>query len=182
MLSRTIRRVAVGATLATASLTGLAATAHADGCIQIDDTTTRTAPTGEISVTKVCSIVNALRPPDPSTTNGRGYRLGDGSVLWLSEAEWWELLDRAAEDLEWREANQDLLVAVGILECEFVTIPAIKTIEIVKLYLFCEPTWDPRERLDWPVVQVRQHMFGEDDLPPGAPPGDHGSRGDPWRP
>jgi hypothetical protein len=171
MLSRIVRRVALGATVAATSMTGLTASAYPGGCVEIDDTTSRTAPTGEITVTQVCELVTVLRPPDPSQTNGRGYRLADGSTLWLSEADWWALMDQAAEDIEWREANRDLLVLVGILECRYVVIPVIKTIEMTERYRICEPTWDPRERLDWPVVQTRNHWFGDEDREPGAPTG-----------
>ena len=148
MLSRTVRRVALGATVAATSLTGLASTAHADSCVQIDETISKTAPTGMVSVSQVWSIVNILRPLNPSTTNGRGYQLGDGTILWLSEAEWWEPLDKAVDDEQWQQANHDLLVAVGILEYDFVFLPAIKSIELIEQFRFCDPTWDPYEHLD----------------------------------
>lgn len=179
MLSRTVRRVALGATVAATSFAGLAATARADGCVQIDETVSKTAPTGEVGVTQVCSIVNVLRPLNPSTTSGRGYQLGDGSIVWLSEADWWELMDKAVEDQEWREANRDLLVAVGILECHFVIVPTIKSIEITERYRFCDPTWDPYERPEWPVVQVRYHWLGDDDNHPEMPTGNSDTRRDP---
>jgi hypothetical protein len=181
MLRRTVRRVAVGSAVAATSLTGLTgltASAYPGGCVEIDDSTSRTARTGEISVTWVCELVTVVRPLDPSTTVGRGYRLDDGSILWLSEAEWFELLDQAA-DLEWREANHDLLVSVGILNCRFVVLPVIKTIELTKRYRICEPTWDPAERLDWPVVQLRHHWFADDHGRPEFPPGESDS---PWNP
>ena len=179
MLSRTVRRVVLGTTVAAPSLTGLAATAHADGCVQIDETISKTAPTGEVVVTQVCSIVNVLRPPNPSTTSGRGYQLGDGSIVWLSEADWWDLMDRAAEDEEWREANHHLLIAVGILECHFELAPTIKSIEITERYRFCDPTWDPYERPEWPVVPAGHHWHGDDGNRPGIPTGNSVPRGDP---
>ena len=166
MFSRTLRRVALGATVAATSLTALAATAHADGCVQIDETISKTAPTGEFSLTQVCTIVNVPRQLNPSTTSGRGYQLGDGSIVWLSEADWWELMDKAVEDKEWREANRDLLVAVGILECHFTFLPTIKSIEITERYRICDPTWDPYERPEWPVVTVGHHWLGDDDNAP----------------
>jgi hypothetical protein len=66
-------------------------------------------------------------------------------------------MDKAVEDTEWREANHHLLVAVGILECELVTVPTIKSIEIIERYRFCDPTWDPYERDEWPVVPAGHH-------------------------
>ncbi len=165
MFSRTLRRVALGATVAATSLTALGATAHADGCVQIDETISKTAPTGEYSLTQVCSIVDVPRQINPSTTSGRGYQLGDGSIIWLSEADWWELRDRAASDNEWREANRDLLIAVGILECHFTFLPTIKSIELTERYRICDPTWDPYERPDWPIVRAGHYSLGNDHNP-----------------
>jgi hypothetical protein len=146
MLNRSLRRVALGATVAATSLTGLAATAHADTCVDITETFTKLVQTGDYQVKEVCSIVNVLRPPSPSTTNGRGYRLADGRILWLTEADWWDLMDKAVGDEAWREANHDLLVAVGILTCHLELVPTIKSVDISKEYRFCPPTWDPYER------------------------------------
>jgi hypothetical protein len=178
MMNKVIRRVALGTTVAATALLGITAPANADGCVQIDQTISKTAPTGEGVVTRVCSIVNVLRPADPSTETGRGYQLDDGTILWLSEAEWWDLMDKAVEDPEWREANHDLLEAVGILECHFELVATIKAIEITERYVFCDPTWDPRERLDWPVVRVSDHWLGGDDDRP-APTGNDEWRVDP---
>jgi hypothetical protein len=146
MINRTLRRVALGATVAATALTGLATTTHADTCVDISDTYSKLVQTGDYQVKEVCSIVNTLRPPNPSTTNGRGYRLADGRVLWLTEADWWELMDKAAGDEAFREANHDLLVAVGILTCHLELVPTIKSIEVTEQYRFCPPTWDPYER------------------------------------
>ena len=147
MINRTVRRVALGATITAALCTGLASIAHADDdCLQIAETSTKFAPTGDFKVTEVCTVVNTLRPPSPSTTSGRGYWLGDGTVLWLTDAEWWELMDKAAGDEGWQHANRDLLIAVGILECHLEVVPEISRIEITKEYQFCPPTWDPYER------------------------------------
>ena len=146
MINRTVRRIALGATVTAGLLTGLASTTHADGCVQIDDTFQKLAPTGDLRVTEVCTVVNTLRPPNPSTTSGRGYWLDDGTVLWLSDAEWWELMDKAVADEAWQHANRDLLVAVGILECHLDTVRTITSIDITKQYVFCPPTWDPYER------------------------------------
>ena len=182
MFSRNLRRVALGATVAATSLTGLAATAHADGCVQIDETISKHAPTGEFSLTQVCSIVNVLRPPNPSTTSGRGYQLGDGSIVWLSEADWWELMDQAVEHNEWREANRDLLIAVGILECHFRFVPTIKSIEITERYRICDPTWDPYERPGWPVVTIGHHWLDDHHNHPDAPTGPFDWRGEDGHP
>lgn len=146
MINRTVRRAALGVTVTAALFTGLASTAHAEGCIQISDTYPKFAPTGDIKFTDVCSIVKTLRPLNTSTTSGRGYWLDDGTVLWLSDAEWWDLMDKAAGDQAWQDANRDLLVAVGILECHPEEVRTITQIEITKEYQFCPPTWDPYER------------------------------------
>jgi hypothetical protein len=146
MINRTVRRVALGATVTATLFTGLASIAHADGCVQIAETSPKFAPTGDFEVTDVCSVVNVLRPPNPSATSGRGYRLDDGTVLWLSDAEWWELMDKAVGDEGWQDANHDLLLAVGILECHLEVLRTITRIEITKEYQFCPPTWDPYER------------------------------------
>src|SRR5262245_9125636 len=102
MLHRTFRRVAIGATVA-AAFSGLAATAHADTCVEISEVVPKLVQTGDYHLTEVCSLANILRPPNPSATIGRGYRLPDGRVLWLTEADWWDLMDKAAEDEAWRE-------------------------------------------------------------------------------
>jgi hypothetical protein len=122
------------------------ATAHADACVDITETFTKLVQTGDYQVKEVCSVVNILRPPNPSTTNGRGYRIPDGSILWLTEADWWDLMDKAVGDEAWQEANHDLLVAVGILTCHLELVPTIKSVDISKQYQFCPPTWDPYER------------------------------------
>ena len=62
MLNRSLRRVALGAAVAATSLTGLAATAHADTCVDITETFTKLVQTGDYQVQEVCSIVNVLRP------------------------------------------------------------------------------------------------------------------------
>jgi hypothetical protein len=146
MINRTLRRVALGATVAATTLAGLAATARADTCVDIAETVTRLVQTGDYQVKEVCSVVNVLRPPNPSTTNGRGYRIADGRILWLTEADWWELMDKAVGDEAWREANHDLLVAVGILTCHLELVPTINLVDVTKQYQFCPPTWDPYER------------------------------------
>jgi hypothetical protein len=146
MIKRTLRRVALGATVAATSLTGFIATAHADGCVDIAETVTKLVQTGDYQVKEVCTVVNMLRPSNPSTTNGRGYRIADGKILWLTEADWWELMDKAVGDEAWREANHDLLVAVGILTCHLELVPTISRVDISKQYHFCPPTWDPYER------------------------------------
>ena len=148
MINRTVRRAALGATVTAALFAGLASTAHADPCVQISESSTKFAPTGDFKLTEVCTVVNTLRPPSPSTTSGRGYWLADGTVLWLSDAEWWELMDKAVGDEGWQHANRDLLIAVGILECHLEVVREISSVEITKEYQFCPPTWDPYERPD----------------------------------
>ncbi len=115
-------------------------------CIEIAESFTRFVHTGDYEPTEVCAIVNVLRPLNPSPTTGRGYRLADGRILWLSEADWWQMMDRAVTDEAWREANHDLLVAVGILTCHIELAPTIKRFDITKQYQICPPTGDPYER------------------------------------
>jgi hypothetical protein len=115
-------------------------------CVEIAETITRFVHTGDYEPTRICAFVNALRPLNPSQTSGRGYRLTDGTILWLSEADWWEMMDRAVKDEAWRKANSDLLVAVGILNCHYELTPTIKRFDLTKTYQICPPTWDPRER------------------------------------
>jgi hypothetical protein len=69
------------------------------------ETVTRIVHTGDYEPTRVCTFVDRLRPKHPSTVSGRGYRLADGTVLWLTDAEWWALLDRAVADEKWRQAT-----------------------------------------------------------------------------
>lgn len=116
------------------------------GCIEIVDTITRFVHTGDFEQVESCAIVNKLRPPHPSTTNGVGYQLPDGSVLWLTESEWWQMMDRAVNDEAWRDQNHGLLVAVGILFCTFEMVPSIQRFDLAKRYTICTPTWDPRVR------------------------------------
>jgi hypothetical protein len=115
-------------------------------CIEIVETVTRFVHTGDFQLTRVCTIVDRLRPTNPSTVSGAGYRLADGTVLWLTEAEWWAMLDQAAADEKWRQANLDLLVALGILTCRFELVRTISRYDLSKTYHVCPPTTDPRER------------------------------------
>jgi hypothetical protein len=112
-------------------------------CIEIIDTITRFVHTGDYEPTESCSFVNTLRPLAPSTTSGRGYRLADGSFLWLTEAEWWQMFDRAAHDESWRKENHNLLVAIGILICTFEMIPTVTRFDIDKRYTICTRDWGP---------------------------------------
>jgi hypothetical protein len=113
-------------------------------CIEIVDTITRFVHTGDYEARESCSFVNTLRPLSPSTTSGRGYRLPNGSFLWLTEADWWQMFDRAVNDESWRKENHDLLVAIGILICTYEMIPTIERFDIDKRYTICTPDWDPR--------------------------------------
>ena len=72
-------------------------------CIEIVDTITRFVHTGDFKAVETCSFVNKLRPPNPSTTSGMGYQLPDGTVLWLTESEWWQMMDHAVNDEVWRD-------------------------------------------------------------------------------
>jgi hypothetical protein len=94
----------------------------------------------------VCTFVNRLRPVNPSPLIGRGYRLANGTIMWLSEADWWQMMDRAVNDEAWRNANYDLLVAVGILTCHFELMPTVKRFDVSRQYHICPPTGDPHER------------------------------------
>jgi hypothetical protein len=114
-------------------------------CIEIVDTVTRFVHTGDYVPRESCSFVNIIRPLAPSTTSGRGYRLPNGTFLWLTEAEWWQMFDRAVHDEAWRKENHDLLVAVGILVCTFELVPTVERFDIDKRYTICTPEWDPRE-------------------------------------
>src|SRR5262245_945354 len=132
MSNRIVRRVALGATMTATLFTGLASTVHADGCVQISQTDTKFAQTGGLQLTEKCEVVNTLRPPNPSPTSGRGYKLDDGTYLWLSDAEWWDLMDKAVADQAWQDDNRDLLVAVGILTCSPDAIRTISRVDITK--------------------------------------------------
>jgi hypothetical protein len=55
-------------------------------------------------------------------------------------------MDKAVGDEGWQDANHDLLLAVGILECHLEVLRTITRIEITKEYQFCPPTWNPYER------------------------------------
>jgi hypothetical protein len=111
-------------------------------CIEIVDTITRFVHTGDYQPVERCDVVPILRPPHPSTTSGRGYRLPDGRILWLTEAEWWDLYDKAADEA-WRKANHDLLVALGIVTCTFELVATIERFDIDKRYTICTGGIDP---------------------------------------
>jgi len=115
-------------------------------CVDIAETVTKVAQTGDKEQVEVCEIIERIRPVRPSTTTGMGYRLADGTVLWLSEAEWWGLRDRAVSDEKWRDANHQLLVALGILTCHLQLLPTVIRFDLTKTYRICGPTGDPRER------------------------------------
>jgi hypothetical protein len=116
------------------------------GCIDIVETITRFVQTGDYEDVEKCSIVTWLRPPNPSTTTGKGYRLDDGTVLWLTDAEWWQMMDRAISDQAWRDANHSLLVTLGILFCVVERIPVVQRFDLDKRYSICPPGGDPRAR------------------------------------
>jgi hypothetical protein len=116
------------------------------GCIEIVDTITRFVHTGDYEPVETCSFVNRLRPAHPSTTSGKGYQLRDGSILWLTEAQWWEMMDRAAQDATWRTANHDLLVDVGIMVCTFELVPSVARFDFDKRYTICPPNGRPDAR------------------------------------
>lgn len=99
--------------------------------------------TGDYKLVETCAVVNMLRPPSPSTTTGRGYRLRDRSILWLTEAERWQMVDQAVNDPEWLDKNRDLLEDVGIVRCTFELIAVIERFDIDKRHTICTPTWDP---------------------------------------
>lgn len=115
-------------------------------CIEIAETATRIVHTGDYEAQEVCDFARTLRPPVPSQTNGRGYRMPDGTILWLSEAQWWEWYDRAVADETWRDDNHAALVAVGIMSCHFELEPSILRVDITKRYIVCTPGWDPHAK------------------------------------
>jgi len=67
-------------------------------CIDIVETITKVINGFTSVFEEVCDLVTVLRPLEPSLTRGRAYRLPDGTIRWISEAEWFELYDRAASD------------------------------------------------------------------------------------
>jgi hypothetical protein len=115
-------------------------------CVEIVETVTRFVHTGDYEPTRVCTFVDRLRPKHPSTGSSRGYRLADGTVLWLTEAEWWALLDRAVADEKWRQANLDLLVALGIMTCHIELVRSVERFDRTQTYRVCPPITDPSER------------------------------------
>lgn len=109
-------------------------------CMEIAETVTRFVHTGDYEARRVCTLINRLRPVNPSQTAGRGYQLADGTIMWLSDADWWQMMDHALNDEGWRRANDDLLVAVGIMSCHFELTPTVKRFDITKQYQICPPT------------------------------------------
>ena len=116
------------------------------GCIEIVETITRFVHTGDFEEVENCTFAMKFRPLRPSTTAGVGYQLPDGSVLWLTEAQWWQMMDQAVQDEAWRKANHDILIAVGIMSCTISLVPSISRFDIDKRYTICTPNWDPRAR------------------------------------
>lgn len=116
-------------------------------CLEIIDIVTKLAQTGDNTYEWVCSFVTRIRPASPSTSSGRGYRLRDGRILWLSDAQWWEMFDHAVDDPAWRDGNRELLIDVGILTgCTWERLVTVSRVNIEKHYIFCPPTWDPQSR------------------------------------
>ncbi len=113
-------------------------------CIEIVDTITRFVHTGDYQPVETCTFAHKIRPISPSTSSGVGYHMPDGSVLWLTEAQWWSMFDQAVNNEAWRKANHDLLVAVGIMFCVLELVPTIARFDIDRRYTICAPTWDPR--------------------------------------
>ena len=59
---------------------------------------------------RVCQQAAAA---DPSTTSGIGYQLPDGTMLWLTESEWWQMMDHAVNDEVWRNRTIRSLSPLG---------------------------------------------------------------------
>ena len=78
-------------------------------CIEIIDTITRFVHTGDYEQVETCTFADKPRPIGPSTSSGVGYHMPDGTVLWLTQAEWWSMFDQAVNNEAWRKANHDLL-------------------------------------------------------------------------
>lgn len=115
-------------------------------CLEIAETATRIVHTGDYEAQEVCAFAQLLRPIRPSQTDGRGFAMPDGTILWLTEAQWWEWYDRAVADEAWRDANHATLVAVGIMRCHFELVPTILRVDITKRFTVCTPGWDPHAR------------------------------------
>ena len=110
------------------------------GCIDVVETLTHVANFSPVTREERCEVVIILRPPNPSATSGKIYRMPDGRYVWLSEAEWWAYADRAAENPAWLKANHDLLLALGIIACHWVDVPSGQVITVERERTICFPT------------------------------------------
>jgi hypothetical protein len=115
-------------------------------CIDVVDTLTRMVNFGPRQSEERCEVIARLRAPNPSTVNYKVYRLNDGRLVAVTEADWWAYYDRAAQDQAWLAQNRDLLRALGIITCVIVEVSGTQLVTIDRSRTMCFPgvtrPWD----------------------------------------
>jgi hypothetical protein len=106
-------------------------------CIDVVRTLTAAINTGGWTPQEVCEIPQFLKPSMPSQTDGKYYRMPDGRFMFVSEAEWFDLYDRAVAEADWRQANSELLKVLGILVCTPQLVPSVQIISIEQPQKLC---------------------------------------------
>lgn len=106
------------------------------GCISVVDTLTRVL-NGGFRPQERCEVLPRLRPFDPSTTDGRIYRLSDGRFLFVTDAEWWAYYDHAAQDPAWLSENRALLRALGIVTCSIRLVASNEIVSVDRSRTLC---------------------------------------------
>jgi hypothetical protein len=112
------------------------------GCIDIVRTMTAIVNFGRGHYAPQCQPVQTIRPFRPSQTDGRLFQFPDGTINFVTDAEWWDYYDRAAREPGWSAENQALFVALGILVgCEvLVWTPDEELVSITQTIPICFPT------------------------------------------
>ena len=110
------------------------------GCIDIVDTITKVINFGPGHFEDRCEVVPVLYPPAPSEVEGRLYRLPDGTVIFVTERQWFDYHKRAGEDAAWREASRSFLEALGILRCYVELVSDSEILSVERKKTLCFPT------------------------------------------
>lgn len=108
-------------------------------CIDVVDTLTRLVNFGPRPFEERCEVTIRLREPNPSTVNYKVYRLVDGRLLAVTEADWWAYYDRAAANPVWLAQNRDLLKALGIITCVMVEVSGTQLVPVDRSRTMCFP-------------------------------------------
>jgi len=111
------------------------------GCIDIVDTITHVVNFGAGHFEERCNVAPAIATHPLSETEGKIYKLPDGTFVLISERLWAEYATRAQQDAVWREQNKEFLKAIGVLiRCSWVWVSDSTIVTVKKTGTICFPT------------------------------------------